>query len=37
MVGSCGDLAMRIRPALIFEPYHADYFIDAFDNSLSNH
>ncbi|RDD47545.1 4-aminobutyrate aminotransferase, mitochondrial [Trichoplax sp. H2] len=37
MAGSCGALAMRLRPALIFEPYHANYFIDAFDNVLSKH
>ena len=37
MAGSCGELAMRFRPALIFEPHHAELFIDAFDNILSKY
>jgi len=32
--GGCGDLSIRLRPALIFEPYHADIFLDRLERSL---
>ncbi|XP_054268603.1 4-aminobutyrate aminotransferase, mitochondrial-like [Macrosteles quadrilineatus] len=28
--GGCGDLAIRFRPALIFQPYHAEIFLNIF-------
>lgn len=32
--GGCGDLAIRFRPALIFEEKHADIFLDRFRQVL---
>lgn len=32
--GGCGDLSIRLRPALIFQPYHADIFLDRLDKVL---
>ncbi|XP_046355036.2 4-aminobutyrate aminotransferase, mitochondrial-like isoform X1 [Haliotis rufescens] len=34
-VGSCGDVAIRLRPTLIFQKKHADVFFDCFDSVLS--
>ena len=34
MVGTCGKDSIRFRPALIFQPKHANMFIDALDNIL---
>jgi len=32
--GGCGDKSIRIRPALIFQPYHADIFLDRLERVL---
>jgi len=32
--GGCGDLSIRLRPALVFQPYHADIFLDRLDKVL---
>lgn len=32
--GGCGDVSLRIRPALVFQPYHADIFLDKFEKVL---
>lgn len=32
--GGCGDLSIRFRPALIFEPKHANIFLDKFREIL---
>lgn len=32
--GGCGDLAIRFRPALIFEEKHVDIFLDIFNQVL---
>ncbi|KAG8261300.1 hypothetical protein J6590_076550 [Homalodisca vitripennis] len=34
--GGCGDLAIRFRPALIFQPHHADIFLDIFRHVLKD-
>eukprot|EP00940_MAST-03C_sp_MAST-3C-sp2_P002103 g2103.t1 len=34
--GGCGDRSIRLRPALIFEPRHAEMFLDALDD-VSSH
>nr|CAD7429059.1 unnamed protein product [Timema monikensis] len=33
--GGCGELSIRLRPALIFQPHHADIFLDSFRKVLS--
>merc|ERR1711981_309467 len=35
LIGGCGEAAIRLRPALIFEPTHAELFLDKFDEVLS--
>ena len=35
LIGGCGEAAIRLRPALIFEPSHAELFLDKFDEVLS--
>ena len=35
LIGGCGESSIRFRPALIFEPQHADIMIDKFDEVLS--
>lgn len=32
--GGCGDHAIRLRPALIFQERHADIFLDIFREVL---
>lgn len=32
--GGCGDLAIRLRPALTFQEHHADIFLDKFRQVL---
>lgn len=32
--GGSGELAIRFRPALIFEPKHANMFLEVFENVL---
>nr|CAH0101920.1 unnamed protein product [Daphnia galeata] len=32
--GGCGDVSLRIRPALVFQPYHADIFLHQFEKVL---
>jgi len=32
--GGCGELSIRLRPALIFTPEHADIFLDKFRQVL---
>ncbi|XP_050664409.1 4-aminobutyrate aminotransferase, mitochondrial [Leptidea sinapis] len=34
--GGCGDNAIRLRPALIFEPKHANIYLDILRKSLKN-
>ncbi|RZC39908.1 4-aminobutyrate aminotransferase, mitochondrial-like, partial [Asbolus verrucosus] len=36
LMGGCGDLALRLRPALIFQEKHADVFFERFRNVLQN-
>ncbi|XP_066943437.1 4-aminobutyrate aminotransferase, mitochondrial [Macrobrachium rosenbergii] len=33
--GGCGDRAVRLRPALIFQPHHANIFLDKLESVLS--
>lgn len=33
-IGVCGDTAIRLRPALIFGPKHAEIFLNAFQSIL---
>jgi len=35
LIGGCGENAIRIRPALIFEPKHAEIMLEKFDAVLS--
>jgi 4-aminobutyrate aminotransferase / (S)-3-amino-2-methylpropionate transaminase len=32
--GGCGDKSVRLRPALIFQPYHADIFLERLERVL---
>ena len=32
--GGCGEASIRLRPALIFTPAHADIFLDALNDAL---
>lgn len=32
--GGCGDLAIRFRPALVFQEKHVDIFLDKFNQVL---
>lgn len=32
--GGCGDLSVRLRPALVFQPYHADIFLEKLEKVL---
>ncbi|XP_072162609.1 4-aminobutyrate aminotransferase, mitochondrial isoform X2 [Bemisia tabaci] len=34
--GGCGELAVRLRPALVFQPHHANIFLDILDQVLQN-
>ncbi|XP_022315812.2 4-aminobutyrate aminotransferase, mitochondrial-like [Crassostrea virginica] len=34
--GACGDRSMRFRPTLIFQKYHVDILMDAFDKTLQD-
>jgi 4-aminobutyrate aminotransferase/(S)-3-amino-2-methylpropionate transaminase len=34
-VGGSGELAIRFRPSLIFQPHHASLFLDAMDSTLT--
>lgn len=34
-VGGCGEKAVRMRPALIFQPHHAHIFLDKLQTALS--
>lgn len=36
-VGGCGDAAIRLRPALIFTPDHANIFLSKFEDILKTH
>ncbi|XP_014245494.1 4-aminobutyrate aminotransferase, mitochondrial [Cimex lectularius] len=33
--GGCGEMSVRLRPALIFQPHHAEIFLDKLNNVLS--
>jgi 4-aminobutyrate aminotransferase and related aminotransferases len=33
-IGVCGDYSIRLRPALIFGPKHAEIFLSAFQSIL---
>jgi len=32
--GGCGDQSIRLRPSLVFEPYHADLFLERLEKVL---
>ena len=32
--GGCGDLTVRLRPSLVFQPYHADIFLNTLEKVL---
>ena len=32
--GGCGDTAIRLRPALVFQPKHANIFIEKLEKVL---
>lgn len=32
--GGCGDQSVRLRPSLVFEPYHADMFLERLEKVL---
>jgi len=34
--GGCGDLSIRMRPALIFQPHHAELFLEKFEEGVKN-
>ncbi len=34
--GSCGHNSLRFRPALIFQPYHANILLNIFDHILKD-
>lgn len=34
--GGCGDHSVRMRPALIFQPHHAEIFLEAFEEGVKN-
>jgi 4-aminobutyrate aminotransferase/(S)-3-amino-2-methylpropionate transaminase len=34
--GGCGDLSIRLRPSLVFQPHHADIFLDRLEKVLQN-
>jgi len=35
LTGGCGESSIRLRPALIFQPRHAEIFLDRFEETLS--
>ena len=35
LIGGCGEKAIRIRPALIFEPKHAEIMLEKFEDVLT--
>ncbi|VEL40875.1 unnamed protein product [Protopolystoma xenopodis] len=35
LAAGCGNQSLRLRPALIFKPLHAELFLDRFEKSLS--
>ncbi|XP_022092684.1 4-aminobutyrate aminotransferase, mitochondrial-like [Acanthaster planci] len=36
IVGLCGKQSIRVRPALVFQPHHADIFLETFNKVLAN-
>ncbi len=34
IVGTCGESSIRLRPALIFEPKHAEIFLDRLERAI---
>lgn len=34
--GGCGDQSIRMRPALIFQPHHAEIFLEKFQEGVKN-
>lgn len=36
-IGGCGQETIRFRPALIFQPAHANMFLEAFADILKEH
>merc|ERR1712223_599459 len=36
LIGGCGEKAIRIRPALIFEPKHAEIMLEKFEDVLTD-
>ena len=35
LIGGCGEAAIRLRPALIWEPKHAEILIEKFEDVLT--
>lgn len=36
LIGGCGEKAIRLRPALIFEPKHAEIMLEKFEQVLKS-
>lgn len=36
LIGGCGESTIRLRPALIFEPKHAEIMLDKFEDVLKS-
>jgi 4-aminobutyrate aminotransferase/(S)-3-amino-2-methylpropionate transaminase len=34
--GPCGDQTLRLRPSLIFQPHHADIFLNILEKVLND-
>ena len=34
--GGCGEAAIRLRPALVFQPRHADIFLSKLEDALGS-
>jgi 4-aminobutyrate aminotransferase/(S)-3-amino-2-methylpropionate transaminase len=37
ILGGCGDLSIRFRPALIFKEHHVHMFLNVFSDLLAAH
>jgi len=36
-ISGVGDMTVRFRPALIFQPKHANMFLEGFEKALKDH
>ena len=36
LIGGCGESTIRLRPALIFEPKHAEIMLEKFEDVLTD-